>query len=584
MKTPVIWSALLCAGTLSAHAGGAPSSLPADAPQPQSEKAKLSKAGFDEFRNAIKDDFNSFRSAIIENYAKFLEGEWVPFEPKMILREDEPPKPVDAPRKDPNEKKPVRAAKPMPLKPTPGPSLTVTPKVDPSLRANPNPDFQPVVNKDLPVLADNPSLRVKPSVDPTVRANPNPDYRPRVKDDMPLPENNPSLSVNPTVDPTVKANPNPDFQVRIPEAVGPQDEFAFFGMPMGIEEFDYTINPALSTTGDMARQWRALDADINVRKAAALLRNKAQEMGLNGYLTYELASAYARDKFPDMGAATRMSLVHYLMANMGYDVRLALTTNGIPLVLIPFDTMVYGRIFLTIDGQNYTAMFPDGMSPDTPIGGVYTANLPKGADLGAVSSLRLDGLNLPEKPYSFEVSAGPLTLKGTLNENLFPMLYRYPQMPTAGYAESQLMPGLRRDLARQVKEQMGKMGDKEAVNGLLTFFHNGFDYATDQEQHGFEKPYFLEETLYYPQCDCEDRAIMMTTLMWDGLGLENVLIAYPGHESAAVHLDGEVKGTAYTIGGKTYYSSDPTFIGSSVGDCMPSFRHEEPTVDRVLPD
>ncbi len=426
-------------------------------------------------------------------------------------------------------------------------------------------------------MVDRPSLGQVPAEAPGGPIRPKTENDPVFADETPQPPAAPETPATPAL-PEAPAPP------AIPEApVGPQDRFDFFGMEIAVPATDFSINEEIRNTGDMGRHWTQLDSDKKVRAAAKNLYEKASEMGLNGYLTYELMRSYADSKFPKANAASITSLTHYLLANSGYDVRLAQTQGGVPLLLMPFDSPVYGINYITLDGRNYTVFVPSGFDQSAVDGAVYTARMPKGAELGRVTSLELRGLNLPEKPRSFEIAAGPLKLSGTLNENIFPLIYRYPQMPTEGYAASVLMPDLRKELAAQVKEQLGGMSDKEAVNGLLKFFHEGLEYATDQDYHGFEKPYFLEETLYYPKCDCEDRAIMLTSLLWEGLGLENQLLAYPGHESAAVNLATPVGGISYSSGGKTYYSCDPTYIGSSVGDCMPQFRNTSPTVDRTLP-
>ncbi|MDE7160007.1 MAG: hypothetical protein K2O24_04095 [Muribaculaceae bacterium] len=565
MKTRLLPVLFLALGLTAASAGERPTG-------DKSKPGKFSGMSFEEFAAAIDDDFNDFRTAVIENYAKWLDGEWEAFQPKMILKPEPRPKPEKAPVKSPAEPAPAVAPPPRPLKPTPRPDISVTAVPEGKLR--PKTGIDPLV--DRPSLATTPTLAPGGGIRPKKEKDPLPPVEETPVEQPSALVEQPSVPVEQPAAPVAKP--------VVPEAPkGPQDRVKFYGMEIDVPKLDFAITPSLKTTGDMARHWKTLDADKTVRKAAAMLQKKGEEMGLNGYLTYELMRAYAESKFPDANAAAITSLTHYLMANAGYDVRLAQTGAGVPLMLMPFDSAVYGISFITLDGKDYTVFVPSGFSQDDVNGAIYTARLPQGESLGRVTSLELQGLNLPEKPRSFDISAGPLHLKGTLNENLFPLVYRYPQMPTEGYASSVLMPGLRKELVAQVKDQLGSMKDRDAVNGMLEFFHRGLSYATDQEYHGFEKPYFLEETLYYPKCDCEDRAIMMTYLLWEGLGLENQLLAYPGHESAAVRLSEPINGIGYTSGGKTYYSCDPTYIGSSVGDCMPAFRNESPTIDKTLP-
>ena len=140
-----------------------------------------------------------------------------------------------------------------------------------------------------------------------------------------------------------------------------------------------------------------------------------------------------------------------------------------------------------------------------------------------------------------------------------PVLYHYPQMPVSDFANSDVQPELRRKLIAQLRYN--------------------FEYATDEDNHGFEKPYFLEETLYYPKNDCEDRAIFYTYFLWNALGKEAQLISFPGHEAATVRLDNPVEGTCYDYEGATYYISDPTFIGSKTGMIMPPYKSTAPNID-----
>lgn len=357
------------------------------------------------------------------------------------------------------------------------------------------------------------------------------------------------------------------------------EDFDFYGMPLKLEKVDFNILNKISSPADAAAQWKALQKGEGVRVSKAL-DELASEMGLNGYLTFRLAEAYLKSKFPSASDAAIMSAVHFMLANMGYDARLALTSNGIPLMMLPMEQTVYGSLFLSFDGRSYTVFPPEGVNPEALNGStINTCKLPEIKDKGRVMDLKLDGLRLPMKKKAFSLEGGGLKLQGELNENLFPMLYHYPQMPTEDFARSTLDPELRSNLIEQVRSQIGNKGDMEGVNSLLGFFH-ALPYATDQQRHGFEKPYFLEETLYYDKCDCEDRAIMFTWLLWNALGVPNHLIAYPGHESAAVRLKAAPEHqSGYAWGNSTYWSADPTYVGAVVGDIMPVYSTTVPHID-----
>ncbi|MDE6772187.1 MAG: hypothetical protein K2J49_06260, partial [Muribaculaceae bacterium] len=138
---------------------------------------------------------------------------------------------------------------------------------------------------------------------------------------------------------------------------------------------------------------------------------------------------------------------------------------------------------------------------------------------------------------------------------------------------------------RPVTDQRGPDDPLKGADRLLALIQYAFPYEVDDEFHGFEKPYFFEECLYYPKSDCEDRAVFYSYLLWNALGLESQLIAYPGHEAASLKAESVWGGDAhYLDGGHKYFISDPTYLGAPTGQCMRRFRDVEPTVDLSYPE
>ncbi len=111
-----------------------------------------------------------------------------------------------------------------------------------------------------------------------------------------------------------------------------------------------------------------------------------------------------------------------------------------------------------------------------------------------------------------------------------------------------------------------------AANILLHFVQTAFEYATDDEQFGVERPLFADETLFYPYSDCEDRAILYSILVRELLGLDVVLLHYPNHLATAVCFDTEVPGDYLQVDGIRYIVCDPTYINADIGQAMPQFK------------
>jgi hypothetical protein len=145
---------------------------------------------------------------------------------------------------------------------------------------------------------------------------------------------------------------------------------------------------------------------------------------------------------------------------------------------------------------------------------------------------------------------------------------------------SNLCPSLRKSVLEQLKPHITGMSTAAAANRLLHFVQYAFAYATDGEQHGYEKAYFFEENFFYPKNDCEDRAIFYAYLVHNLLGLDVHLIQFPGHECTAVNFNENVEGTGYLYDGKPFVICDPTYIGASIGQCMPDYRNTKPKVEQ----
>ena len=110
-----------------------------------------------------------------------------------------------------------------------------------------------------------------------------------------------------------------------------------------------------------------------------------------------------------------------------------------------------------------------------------------------------------------------------------------------------------------------------SVNMLLKFMHTAFNYMTDNENFGFEKSYYKEEMFYYSLNDCEDRSIIFTYLVEKILGLDTIILEYPGHASTGVRFNDEVTGDFIALDGFNYVLCDPSYLNSEVGSSNPDY-------------
>ena len=69
--------------------------------------------------------------------------------------------------------------------------------------------------------------------------------------------------------------------------------------------------------------------------------------------------------------------------------------------------------------------------------------------------------------------------------------------------------------------------------------------------------------------------------MRDLVGLDVILVYYPGHLAMAVNFPGDVEGDYITFEGRKYTVCDPTYIGARVGETMPIVKDEKVTVVKL---
>ena len=142
------------------------------------------------------------------------------------------------------------------------------------------------------------------------------------------------------------------------------------------------------------------------------------------------------------------------------------------------------------------------------------------------------------------------------------------------YAGMPISDGAGHDLLPVLFEQVAGKTEAEAANIILNFVQTAFEYKTDGEVWGRERPFFPEETLYYPYSDCEDRAILFCNLVWEIMRLDVAFVSYPGHLAAAVHFNEDIPGDYFIVDGKRYLICDPTYINAPIGWTMPGMNNQ----------
>lgn len=332
---------------------------------------------------------------------------------------------------------------------------------------------------------------------------------------------------------------------------------------------------------DVSTAWREYQKR-DVAPVLTSLRDLSDQMGLNDWFVFRLVRGYVAGLLEDASPRDRVLLEHFLLVKMGYDVRLARTETQLVL-MVPFDQEVYERYFIRLEGKEYYLFFDD-LDADMNDISVLQPCDPSSKDvgMGKIFSLLFD-----DRPLMFstgesklcDFNDGMIHVSCSVDPGIIRMLRDYPVLNVQCYASSVVLPQFHDAILEQLTPQLAEMSQCDAADALLHFVQHVFGYSEDGEQYGEEKVNFVEESFFYDNNDCEDRSILFAFLVQSLLGLDVQFVQYPGHECTAVRFtDCSPFGNGYYYGNDYYLICDPSYVGGTIGRCMPRYRGMQPTI------
>ena len=360
----------------------------------------------------------------------------------------------------------------------------------------------------------------------------------------------------------------------------PTIDFELYGLELSVPTpgiAPQKINVMSGTTGNALRTqavnyWKKINGS-NLTPVLDALTEISLFYSFGDWCTFKAVETYAA-AWATGNEEAKCIMAQYLMLNMGYDVRLAIAGNKL-IMLLPFEQEVYGTSYITVSDKRFY------LYPNIKGASISTVTIPNELLCDRINLIQTAPIALPRDNQAYTVRYGDLRIEGNVNLNIIKMQQEVPLMDSPCYAASMYDDSLHLAIVDQLKKQVEGMSEEVAANALLHFVEHGFEYKTDREQfgEGVEKPFFFEEILYHPYCDCEDRAIFYSYLVRQILGLDVVLVHFPGHACTAVAFTNPPtrRTVTYTYKGRNYYICDPTYITADVGMCPPRYLDLDPT-------
>lgn len=532
--------------------------------------AQENKGGISGFMKEELEDFDKFMDDADKDFINFMREPWKEFEAeKPVLKrvKPEPVKPVVYDEKTaPKSEKPV--------------CLTIEEILDMTTSEGKQ---KPVVqlNEVDRIVFDKPEVIVRKKKDPKViiieeKAADKPTAQPEKKPVVEVVEAEPEAERTLVVE--ADRRPEPAAEPRLPVSSTPtsplyrgesgRSKIVYGGLAFYLNN---SLNRKCSLNGlnenAIADAYEAL-CNSDYKPLLADCAQIRKDLRLNDWGVFTLVRQVA-DTY--CGTANESIVMQqFLLNEMGYKARMARkATEDKMMLFVATDCSIYAHPYITLNGQNYY-----NLSGNNEQCQFYMCQKDSPKAKNSV------GMQLKEAPlFPGTVVSSTHQAKGSaarvtvdVPKALMDFYKDYPQCDYSVYFNAPVNAAMENRILSSLAPLVQGRNEADAANILINFVQTAFQYQTDGQQFGYEKPFFVEELFYYPYSDCEDRAMLFSYLVRKLLGLDVVLLDYPEHIATAVRFNGNVSGDYLMVNGRKYIVCDPTYIGASIGMTMPRYK------------
>lgn len=480
---------------------------------------KRAQSDFRKYKDDKMRKFNEYRDKINAEFAEFMSRTWTEYE--------------------------IEPAIPVPSSPEPPLPVVVAPDKDPS-------------NDRLPFGKVKPVPQITPQPIPLT-----PSSLPQIK-----PQNPSTTNIPPIKTPEEHAD-----RTSVPDIL-----FNYYGRKCSIP-FDRSLRFSLNDIDEnsVAKAWRQLSGDASIKLVEQCIRLR-DDMKLPDWGYFRMVEKLSDAVFPDRKNESVL-LQMYLLTQSGYKVRIGRRDNRL-VVLLPCNEDIYNYCFVPLSGVRYYVIDRYGKSGSTYI---FNHEFPREQMFSLALPAQPNLVVAPASLRQFKSEYGSgISADIAVNKNLIDFYNDYPLSSNWDInSNASLSDDVKAQLYPLLREAITDKSQSEAANILLRFVQTAFNYKTDDEQFGEERSLFPDETFFYPYSDCEDRAILYSVLVRELLGLDAVLVHYPGHLATAVRFDESVTGDYFNIDGQKFTVCDPTYINSDIGMSMPDLKNTSAEIIRL---
>jgi len=347
------------------------------------------------------------------------------------------------------------------------------------------------------------------------------------------------------------------------------DSVEFYGTYLSIpwDKNGMHIQILSANENELSSVWNAM-SKAHYQSTLGNIKHNADILGLNDWGYYLLIKQISEKLYDDAHRNERIATQFFLLSQLGYRARVGSGDDSFVL-LLPFKEPVYNKSYLILNEIKY-----------------YIFNYSNKGTKSSYSTFNQD-FSLADKTASLIITH-PLQL-GIQTDSIclskwdnvignVAFTLNYPQFGLEYFHECAVDKTLSETIIRSVKERINGMDEFHAVSYILNLIQNGFEYKTDQEMFGRQKPLFIEESFFYGTNNCKDRVLVFSWLMKNVMRLPTVMFIYDGlngkagHVACGVSFNSDVNGDYYNYGDRKFVMCDPTYINAPIGQTMPKYK------------
>ncbi len=302
------------------------------------------------------------------------------------------------------------------------------------------------------------------------------------------------------------------------------------------------------------------------------IKKISNNLNLNDWGKYLLVKKMSEKVFSSQDNSRLFSA--FIFNKLGYSIRVALAKKHI-VVMYNSKNIIYSTPSYTIDNKKFYLLSDYAQESSDKIF-TYIQNYPdanKTLDL-SMKTLPEFEKNIKTKKLSFKQYDKEYSIDYTYNKNLIDFMATYPQVECEIFFNTPIESRTYQAIASELRKYINGKQASVAINFILNFVQNAFQYEVDSQQFGKEKIMFAQETLFYDKSDCEDRSVLFAYLIKELLGIGIVGVRYSNHISTALYIP--MEGDSVKVNSKRFVIADPSYRNAIVGQNIPRYRESKP--------